>query len=291
MWLTLLLCSAVVAGPDVPMPEETAALLLSPNQRLREQGRELIARDLGRRYERDVIGRLARWAGDREGWIATLEKRSSSASGIELRRVQRMLGHLADVKDETIVVEILFVAVPPAVAGRILAPGGGTAIHAAGPAWKSWLGALRSDKAAEILFQRSIPTRDTRPASFSIGRQVSYVKRYDHDEQRNVVSTVVETIEAGVKMSWTPQVSADRRFLTLHAEIQLTDLERPIPTSEIRLGGRVLKLQVPRIETLTMRQSVTLPTGGSCAWRIPDPAAKPQDHAVLVLLRSSVASR
>jgi len=124
---------------------------------------------------------------------------------------------------------------------------------------------------------------------FAHGNKVSYVSGYEHDEKRAIISPVVKTVENGVRMEWTPHLSKDGRFVTLECELKLSYLKRPIETAELKLAGQTVRYEKPSLETTTMRQAVTIPAGGHCAWRLPDPTAKPNAHVIVVVLRTRLA--
>jgi hypothetical protein len=281
--LILTLLAGALLGQDVPMPEETAAMLLARNETVRERARTLLDRDLGRRYEREVLASVSRWAGDRAGWIADLEERAKTAGGSELTRIRSMLGHLQGAKGVRVETRVTFVSVPPARVNRMP-----TMVFASKRDWEAWWGALKAAKEVEVLFERTITTQDTRLASFAHGSKVSYVAGYDHDKEQGTISPVVKSVQTGILMQWAPHLSMDRRYVTLDCSVRIDHLKRPLAKEEVTIAGRRLAYEKPEIESTRMAQSVTLPAGGHAAWRLEDPAAKPNDPVVLVLVSSRV---
>jgi len=285
--LAVCLC-AVAASAGLPEPEETAALLLSPAAVYRARGRAVLDGDPGREYERAVVAVVGQRAGERGAWIDELDARAEEASGPELLRIQRMLDALRGARDATIGVDLYFVAVPPALARRILGEGEPTVAHAAPGAWEEWWRRIRADKSAEVILRRALPTRDTREAAFRAVRRTSYVKRYDSEKTGDavVLDPVVDAVEAGVAMRWRPHLSDDGAFVTLDCAIEVSELVQPIASRQLEIEGHTVQIQVPEVHRLEMGQSVTLPVGGHCAWRLPEPGAKDDARVVLVLLRA-----
>ena len=265
------------------MPEETAAMLLARDEAVRERGRTLLDRDLGRRYEREVLALVSRWAGDPKGWIRDLEERAKTAGGTELARIRSMLGYLEGSKGVRVETRITFVSIPRALVKRMP-----TMVFEREQDWETWWRTLRTDKHVQVLFERTIATQDTRPASFAHGSKVTYVSGYDHDEKRGTISPVVKSIDTGIRMEWTPILSKDQRFVTLDCSLRIDHLKRPIAKAEVTIAGRRLAYEKPETERTRLRQSVTIPAGGRAAWRLEDPAAKPDDPAVIVVVTTSV---
>lgn len=285
---TAIACLVLAFAGSIPSPEETAALLLSPNAEARARGRAVLDAGPGRAYEREVIAIVGERAGARGAWIEELEARAEDAEGPERLMLQRMLEALHDARDATIGVDVYFVAVPPALARRILGEDGATVVHAAPGAWDGWWRRILAEDDAEVLLRRALPTRDAKEASFKRVRETSYVKEYERREEGTAVilDPVVARVEAGLSMRWRPHLSGDRAFVTLDCRIVVSELVDPMKTAPVVIDGHTVQVQVPEVRKLEVDQSVTLPVGGHAAWRIPEPGAKDDARVVLVLLRA-----
>jgi type II secretory pathway component GspD/PulD (secretin) len=131
------------------------------------------------------------------------------------------------------------------------------------------LEAWAAGEAGEVMNAPRLTCYDQQAADVQIGRQITYVSRFETEraEDGGIVSNpVVEAVFAGVRMSLTPVLSLDGRFVTIDVEVSITTVEDPIATREQPVpggGGVTVEVQVPEVREVTARTSVTMPDGGS----------------------------
>lgn len=275
---------ALAGAAAAESPDELAAMLLSPNEKLRSHAARQVTAD----NAIAVLRHMTRWAANRAAWVDALEARAKEVEGAELAKVQRMLRHLAGAQREHIGVDVYFVSMPKEMGLRILGDVEATVVHGAkSRAWTQWWQWIRDDKRTEEFLSRAVAGEDTRPASAKHLRQVSYVKDYKLVEQGKALDPVLGVLQTGVSIAWTPSLSEDQRHITLDVELKRATLKRPIATAEIRRGERMVKVQRPDVSRVEMRKRISLPAGGQCAWRVPDPEAEAAGTIRLVLLRAA----
>lgn len=274
---------ALLAQTATPAPEELAAMLVSPRAEHRDAAGKILARDLGDDYERKLLIEITRWAHTPEAWIEDLERRAKGASGAELKRVHRMLDVLKGAVDAHLSLDLHFIAVPKDVAVRVLGVGMPTVVHTNTKTWNAWWADVRRTKGTEAFFKRTLTCRDTRPAKIEVLRKTSYVAEYRFDKETSVIHPVIKQATSGTTMAWTPFVTDDGRFATLHFDIKVENLVKPIKTAHVTVGGQKVKIQVPETVAVSSRTVVTVPLAGYGAWRFPADAG---DLELLVLVRA-----
>ena len=272
-----------LAQSPTPLAEELAAMLVSPESQHREAAEKILAGGVGTSYERKVMLQLTRWAHARGAWIDALERRAKSASGGELKRTYRMLDILKGAEDAHVTLDVHFVAVPKPLATRILGTGLPTVVHANEKTWNAWWKLLRETKGSEAFFKRTLTCRDTRPAKIEVLRKTSYVSAYEFEKKTNVIHPVIKQAQSGTTMTWTPFVTADGRFATLHFDTRVATLVQPIKSTDVTVGGNKLRVQVPETVSVSSHTVVTVPLAGYAAWRFPADAG---DAELLVLVRA-----
>ena len=262
---------ATAAAEVIPEPEETAALLLSPDPTQRRRGRELLETDRGRKYERTVLMTVVRWAPDRKGWINDLRKREPD-SQIGRARVARMLSYLRG-RPRLVSVEFHVLAAPDALVRRLLGPGSATVVTADAQEWQRWKQEISRTAGVRNVFTGAAASDDGEDAAAEMERSIAYVKEFEikGGPDRWVADPVVDTLLLKTRAAWRPVVSADRRFATLRLDLDVADCIRPIPTKERAIDGKnKVTVQVPEVTRARTKRTVTIPLTGYATWSIAD---------------------
>ncbi|MHC4956733.1 MAG: hypothetical protein ACYTGN_00060 [Planctomycetota bacterium] len=278
-WVFVLLCAVATAAPG-PIPEEVAAMLLSPRADLRAFAEKLL-KVRPEAFATEVRATADKHRADPKAWITELEKAAQDASGERKRRVERMLDALLGGQDAHVGVNAHVVAVPKALADRILTTKGPEA-------WDKWWGWIRADKKSEEFLTRALPGRDARLARVKAGKRISYVKDMQIDERGMVVDPVIATVEAGLELEWRPRLNKDRTAVRLETKAKLVRVKRPIAFVEVQRSNKKFRVQRPELTTYSHEQAVVLRVGGCAAYRFPLEPIEKEGHVALVLLRANV---
>ena len=283
--LALLACAAaVLPGGDLPAPEETAALLLSPSPALRRRANEILQVDRGRGYERIVLQTVSRWAYDRAEWIEDLRRRTRSRDPRERARAGRMLSHLKPAP-QLVSVQWNVVEVPAETARRILGPNLVTVVSSDAREWARWQDAITRAERSKVVFRGTAAGDDGEEVTAEARRSIAYISDFEVKGKPGayVVDPVVDSLEVETSASWRPSVSPDRGYVTLRLTLSVADYVRPIALKERTIdGARKVKVQVPEVIRTRTKTTLTLPLAGHAAWSV----AGEQGRRYVVLCRA-----
>jgi hypothetical protein len=279
LWcLAGLLCAAAQAASG-PVPEEVAAMLLSPREDLQAFALRLL-KVRPEAFAVEARAKADKHRADPKAWIAALEKEAGTATGERKRRVERMLDALLGGQDAHVGVNAHVVVVPKQLAERILAS----------EAWDQWWAWIRAEARSEEILARALPGRDARLVRARAGKRISYVKDMEIDERGTVVDPVIGTIETGLVLEWRPRLNKDRTAVRLETKATLVDVKRPIEFVEVQRSDKKFRVQKPEVKTYTHAQDVVLRVRGCAAYRFPLVPVEKQGQVALVLFRANVGS-
>jgi len=261
-----LLALSVQAEPRAA-PEEVAAMLLSPDPSARSGGLSFL-KDAPAAYQGAVLKVIAQHAFDRGAWIVELEKRSKNASGELLARTHRMIALLNDSSEENLGVEVYFVQVPKELSAGILGAAECVVHSPDSDAWQKWWALVRGDKRTRELLSRAIAGRDGRPVLAKSVRKTSYVEDVVLGKTSGKLRSVIQQVESGLTMTWTPRLSPDGTTITLETDVKLAVLQRPIAVETVQRGRHKARVQRPEIVRYRQQRTVSLAVRGYAAMRI-----------------------
>jgi len=268
----LLLLTAGWTADELPAPEETAALLLSPAEANRKKAKEILQTDRGRAYERAVLATIAEWAHDRQTWIDELRRITRERDPIKRSRALRMLDHLRP-ELQLVSVEVNVIAVPEETAKQVLGPGLATVVSNEAAAWERWRATISQAKGAKVLFSGTAAGDDGEEVTAEANKSISYIRDFElkGGPGKWVADPVVDNLAVVSRATWRPILSADRRFVTVRMALSLTDCIQPIAVEQRDLDGKLkVRVQVPEVSRARTKMTVTLPTSGHAAWSLVD---------------------
>lgn len=270
--LALLTCLVAAATAEIlPEPEETAALLLSPEPAHRRRGLKLLETDRGRKYERAVTLTVARWASDRTGWIEELRKLEPAAL-VTRQRVARMLSYLRGTP-RLVSVEFHVLAAPDVLVRRLLGPGLATVVSDDAQEWERWKKEIARTSGVRYVFTGAAASDDGEDATAEAERSIAYIREFEikGGPGRWAADPVVDHLLLKTRAAWRPVLSADRRFATLRLDLTVADCIQPIATEERELDGKnKVKVQIPEVARARMKTTLTIPLSGHATWSIAD---------------------
>ncbi len=101
----------------------------------------------------------------------------------------------------------------------------------------------------------------------AIINQTAYVRDFNVEvaQASFIADPVVDVIQDGVVLDVQPVISYDRKYITMHLEPTVAELQRPIPTFTTSLGGSTLPVtfQLPTLTVTTFATNAKVPDGGS----------------------------
>ena len=211
-----LILAGLMAGPlsaeESLGAEEAAALLLSPGEAKRARAVAWMERLNSPRVLKQVLSFIGKWGHDREAWIVALESERKKASGLKLKRITEMLGHLKPDAGAVVSVDACCAVVPKELAKQIL----GTTPDARAPVtvWPDGnrmllcMGWIEKDPASRVYFSRRMPVGDRTTLTVSGLKKVTYVRDIEVTPQ-GVADPVIDTVMSGAEVRIRTVLSRD----------------------------------------------------------------------------------
>jgi general secretion pathway protein D len=127
-----------------------------------------------------------------------------------------------------------------------------------------WLVLLQSDGATNLMQAPKITMANGQRACLADSTRQSFVTEYKdaHDKDKLTVVPQTEDVDVGLKATFLPTVSADRRSVRLAVDFRRTDLVAIKVGMDKEFRGIV---QIPQVDTLTCKQSCVIPDGHTMA--------------------------
>jgi len=276
-----LLAALVCADLPPPLPEECAAMLLSPDAERRAAGLRLID---DAAYARDVLRAVARRGHDIPRWLADLAAEAATARGDDLLRIERTRDALIGGEGVNIGVDFYAVSVAHAFAEALLGERRGQLVGEEGGAWVRLWDRIVDEATSETLGWIAVTGRERCPAEARVQRRISYVSELRVGEG-GIVDPAIGSLTVGATMRWIPVLSADRNFLTLDCDLVVSDIVRPIAVREVAVGASKGQVQQPELHAATARRTLTIPKGGYAVLGLPAEKA-----TTLILLQAVVGA-
>ncbi|MCA8952234.1 MAG: hypothetical protein KDE27_22175 [Planctomycetes bacterium] len=137
---------------------------------------------------------------------------------------------------------------------EVLVPGKSTA---------AFLTAIETNKEAVSIDTPEVVVRPLAIGSLSLLQQTAYVRDFEVEvaKQAFIADPVVDVVRDGIVLETAATPLEDGR-LGISIEAHITDLERPIETREIDLGGgQKVKIQLPHLQSTRIESAVELSPG------------------------------
>jgi len=135
--------------------------------------------------------------------------------------------------------------------------------------------ASRTDK-YELVTAPSLTVLPAQPAYISIMNQVAYVKSYEvvyvHPGPVAIADPVIDVIDEGFLFDLTG-IQVEEGLYALELKFERTEIERPIPTKEIKVAidtSSTVTISQPVVTSSKLSSTVLLRDGSSVWFRIPD---------------------
>ena len=128
----------------------------------------------------------------------------------------------------------------------------------------------------EVLSAPQLMISQGSPAEVSVMNQVSYVKNYEvvyvHPGPTAIADPVIDIVQEGV-FNRMIGMQIEPGLYALDIEVERSEIERPIPTKEIRVTVDVetpVTISQPTVLTSKLSSTVLLRDGGAVWFRVPD---------------------
>jgi hypothetical protein len=150
-------------------------------------------------------------------------------------------------------------------AGEVAEPNAGertTVVLEPGEGTRSFRAALGELDEVDRLDVPSVTVRPLAPAHVTTTNQTAYVRDFEVEVREGAViaDPIVDVVQDGVSIQ-TSAVPLDGGRIGLSVEVEVADLQRPIPTFEttIGAGGAPVTIQLPQVLSRKVEAAVQLP--------------------------------
>jgi general secretion pathway protein D len=127
--------------------------------------------------------------------------------------------------------------------------------------------AIEKRSNVEVVNSQMLTVLNNERGHVAIINQTAYVRDFDVEvaQASFIADPIVDVIQDGVVLDVRPVISYDRKYVTMHLEPTVADLQRPIPTFTTSLGGSTLPVtfQLPTLTVTTFATNAKVPDGGS----------------------------
>jgi len=263
-------------------------MLLSPGAEWRKTGQWALTKAPTADYRGKVLDHLARWAHSRGAWVAELESQLDETSGNRHIAIRRLLKILTHAGEDAIGIDLVLVDLPAGEAQALLGKDLSAVAGSTPKVWDTWWTTIGASKQATMLFKTALPGKESLEVTAERKRKISYVK--DFVVEGNIGSPEVAEIEVGALLKWRPIVARNREYVTLHFDMKLIELVRPIAVKEKQVGKLKTQIQVPELIEMEKRMSITLPLGGHGAFVVGRAPGSEKGRVTVAFVRAAIGS-
>ncbi|NQU47954.1 MAG: hypothetical protein HQ519_04850 [Planctomycetes bacterium] len=137
----------------------------------------------------------------------------------------------------------------------------------------------------EMIHSPKILALPGKEAEIVVKSQISYLRDWHlvtvYPGPAEIADPQVEVVEEGLELK-TRALQIGPNTYGLSVAIQYSKVRLPIPTHSMKLGGRDLQVALPELHTSQIETTLSLPSGGGAAFRLPSPA-NPDEELLMIV--------